>query len=269
MDIQAVLPGDDPAMDIAELSGLAERAERLGYETVWLPDHLLPPEPFGAVYGGVYDPLVTLAYLAARTRTIRLGTSVLVLPMRSPFAVAKQAATLHRISGERLTLGIGAGWDRTEFAAVGADFGTRGARTSEGIALLRALFGGAASFQGTYYAFERGVFEPVPRTPLRIAVGGLSDAALRRAAALGDEWQAVNTTPEEFSRHAARLRDLGDRPVRVTARLAVTETTGIPDAVATARAFAEAGADALGISFPTAGYAARMTEFAEAYGLMP
>src|SRR5690606_5509667 len=128
MDLQIVLPDESPAVDAQRVIDLGVEAERLGYETAWLPDHLLPPRDYGETYGGVYEPLVTLTYLAARTSRIRLGTSVLVLPMRSPFVVAKQAATLHELSGARFVLGVGIGWDRTEFESVDADFTTRGAR---------------------------------------------------------------------------------------------------------------------------------------------
>src|ERR671914_304943 len=141
---------------------LAEAAERLGYRTLYLPDHLLPPAPYSDTYGGVYEPLVTLAHLAAHTSTIRLGTSVLVLPMRSPFVVAKQVATLDRLSGGRAVLGVGVGWDRAEFAAVGADFATRGARTDEDIALLRHLFRDGGALPAPVPPLAPGVFPPGP-----------------------------------------------------------------------------------------------------------
>ncbi|GAA3222497.1 hypothetical protein GCM10017691_08600 [Pseudonocardia petroleophila] len=91
------------------LVDLARDAERLGFGTAWLPDHVLPPEPYGDVYGGVYEPLVALSHLAAVTSTIRFGTSVLVLPLRDPFVLAKQVATLDRFSGGRFSLGVGTG----------------------------------------------------------------------------------------------------------------------------------------------------------------
>jgi alkanesulfonate monooxygenase SsuD/methylene tetrahydromethanopterin reductase-like flavin-dependent oxidoreductase (luciferase family) len=162
----------------------------------------------------VYEPLVTLAYLAAETSRIRLGTSVLVLPMRNPYAVAKQAATLHRLSGDRVILGIGAGWDAAEFAAVGAEFHDRGRRTDEGLAVLRALIAGE---------HPGGVFEPRLRAPLPIMIGGTSDRALRRAALLGDEWQGVGLDASGFAKAISRLRELSDRPVRVGTRLEGSE----------------------------------------------
>jgi alkanesulfonate monooxygenase SsuD/methylene tetrahydromethanopterin reductase-like flavin-dependent oxidoreductase (luciferase family) len=165
VDLEVVLPDESPDMAPETLVELAEAAERLGYRTLYLPDHLLPPAPYGDTYGGVYEPLVTLAHLAAHTSTIRLGTSVLVLPMRSPFVVAKQVATLDRLSGGRAVLGVGVGWDRSEFAAVGAEFATRGARTDEDIALLRHLFRDGGPFHGRFHHVEQGVFAPVPARP--------------------------------------------------------------------------------------------------------
>jgi probable F420-dependent oxidoreductase len=266
MEIEVVLPDESPAMPPETLVALAEAAERLGYRTAYLPDHLLPPEPYGDTYGGVYEPLVTLAHLAAHTSSIRLGTSVLVLPMRSPFVVAKQVATLDRLSGGRTVLGMGAGWDRTEFAAVGADFATRGARLDEGIALIRHLFDGGGPFDGPTtgdhsHRFVAGVFAPLPERPVPIMVGGTTDRALRRAAELADEWQGVGLAPAEFAGCVARLRELTDRPLRVGTRLAWDGTRTVDEA----HALAAAGADAVAIWFgPADGAAGRMAEFAAA-----
>jgi len=259
-----VLPDESPAMAPETLVVLARTAERLGYRTLYLPDHLLPPEPYGDTYGGVYEPLVTLAHLAAVTSTIRLGTSVLVLPLRSPFVVAKQVATLDRISGGRVVLGVGVGWDRAEFGSVGADFATRGARTDEGIALLRHLFRGGGAFQGRFHDVRQGVFAPVPGRSVPIMVGGTSAAALRRAATLADEWQGVGVGPAEFARCAARLRGRSDRPLRLGTRIAWRGGRGELDrALDEAHALSAAGADAVAVWFGAAdGAADRMAEFA-------
>lgn len=239
-------------------------AEKLGYQSAWLPDHLLPPADYGETYGGVYEPLIALTYLAARTEHIRLGTSVLVLPMRSPFAVAKQAATLHALSGGRLTLGVGIGWDRAEFDAVGADFSTRGARTDEGIALLRHLFESGGPFSGDHYGFDTGVFEPRPQQHLPIMVGGTSDRAVARAAALADEWQGVGLAPAEFAQLAGRIRARAERSVLVGTRIAWPGgEAALTRAVDEARRFADAGADTLAVWFGAEdGFGDRMAEFA-------
>ncbi|XVQ12619.1 TIGR03619 family F420-dependent LLM class oxidoreductase [Spirillospora sp. CA-255316] len=246
MRLHAVLPDESPGADPGRIVELAVLAEELGYGGVWLPDHLLPPERFGPVYGGVYEPLITLAHVAARTSRIRLGTSVLVLPLRDPFTLAKQAATLDRLSGGRFVLGVGIGWDRAEFAAVGADFADRAARTDEALRLLRHLHEqGGGPFEGERFGFDAGVFEPRPgggRVP--VMVGGMSDAALRRAAGHADMWQSVNTTPENFAALASRVRDLAGRPLEVGARAEWSEHLA-----AELPAWERAGADHLAVHF--------------------
>ncbi|MGA6167968.1 TIGR03619 family F420-dependent LLM class oxidoreductase [Amycolatopsis magusensis] len=259
MDLQVVLPNEAPEMAPGRPADLAVKAEELGFHTAWLPDHVLPPEEYGDFYGGVYEPLITLAHLAGRTSRIRIGTSVLVLPLREPFSLAKQVATLDRLSGERLTLGLGVGWDRKEFDNVHSDFTTRGARTDEAIDLMRALFRDERSFEGKHYGFDGGVFEPRPRGNVRLMVGGISDAALRRAGRVADEWQSIEADPEKFAAQAARLRDHTDRPIRVGTRIS---WDGLEATVARARALADAGAEFLAVWFgPEADYETRMTSF--------
>ncbi len=263
-----VLPDESSTMDAQRPVELGVEAERLGYRMAWLPDHLLPPTGHDDVYGGVYEPLVTLSYLAARTSTIGLGTSVLVLPMRNPFVVAKQAATLDRLAGQRLTLGLGIGWDRTEFASVGADFHTRGARTDEGISLLRHLFRGGGRFEGRFYGHSSGLFGPQPLREIPIMVGGTSEHALKRAAALADEWQGFALDPAGFTRNVARIRELSTRDIRVSTRIAWRGgKSELAKAVDEAHRFAEAGADALAVWFgEESGFADRMAEFAATLG---
>lgn len=255
MDVQVVLPNESTAMDPARPAQIATAAEKLGYHTVWLPDHLLPPAEYGTAYAGIYEPFVTLAHIAGRTTTIRLGTSVIILPLREPFLLAKQVATLDRLSGGRVTLGVGVGWDRTEFDVIGADFHTRGRRADESITLLRKLFRTGRGPGGV------GVFEPKPLGEIPVMVGGLSDFALRRTAKLADEWQGVSLTPDEFRSHTARLRAMTDRPIRCGTRIDWT-----PEGTAAeVRAFAEAGADSVAVRFgPHEGYEQRMAQLADA-----
>ncbi|MEJ3654566.1 TIGR03619 family F420-dependent LLM class oxidoreductase [Actinomycetes bacterium KLBMP 9759] len=265
MDLQIVLPDESTDMQPETLVELGVEAERLGFHAVWLPDHLLPPAEYGSTYGGVYEPFITLAHLAARTSRVRLGTSVVILPLRSPILVAKQVATLDRLSGGRVTLGVGTGWDSTEFAAVGVDFGARGRITDEAITLIRHLFDGKGAFDGPFHAFEGGVFAPRPAGPVPIMVGGLSDRAMRRVAELADEWQGVALTPERFAERVATIRSLTDRPVRVGTRIEWKDGLDATAVAAQVREFADAGADAVAVHpgpYPTA--AARMAALAEA-----
>ncbi|MFF7278945.1 TIGR03619 family F420-dependent LLM class oxidoreductase [Streptomyces griseorubiginosus] len=275
MKLQVVLPDESAGADPRGLVDLVQRAEDLGYDTVWLPDHILPPDAYGPVYGGVLEPLVTLGWLAAVTTRIRLGTSVLVLPLRSPFVVAKQVATLHALSGGRFTLGVGIGWDAREFAAVGADFGSRAARTDEAIALLRQLFRvGGGPFEGRFYGFDTGVFEPRPDAHIPVLTGGVTDAALRRAARLADLWQGVGLDPTAFGERLASLRALaGDRAVSPGTRMdwpgtgrtadGSSEAARTAAACRAAEAFRTAGAEHLAVHFGDPDrYADRMTDFA-------
>ncbi|MEU8223063.1 TIGR03619 family F420-dependent LLM class oxidoreductase [Kribbella sp. NPDC048915] len=256
VELQVVLPDESASMAPERLVELASAAEELGYGTAWLPDHLLPPGEFGSTYGGVYEPLVTIGYLAARTHRIRFGTSVLVLPLRNPYAVAKQAATLHRLSGERIVLGVGAGWAKEEFAAVDADFEQRGRRTDESLGIIRDLFEGRD---------RGGVFEPRLRAPLPIMIGGTTGPALRRAARYGDEWQGLGLDGAGFAAAVTRLRSFGDRKVKVGTRL--DWSSGDPGPVlARARELADAGAETLAVSFGDESEAlARMTRFRELF----
>ncbi|MET3805589.1 putative F420-dependent oxidoreductase [Nakamurella sp. UYEF19] len=266
MDLQVVLPDEDPAMPVAQIVELAVTAERLGFQGVWLPDHLLPPSAYGDVYGGVYEPVVTLTYLAAATTTIRLGTSVLILPLRDPFLLAKQAATLAHLSGDRLTLGVGIGWEASEFAAVGVDFTERGARTDEAITLLRHLFEGAGPFVGRFHRNESGVFAPVPRHPIPIMIGGVTPRALRRVASYADEWQGLGLSPEKFAAHVATIRSSTDRPIRVGTRIEWDGTAQLDQVVAEVRGFEAAGADAVAVKCGAPeSFADRMAELVAAY----
>jgi len=260
VELQVVLPDESATMPPERLVELAIAAEELGYGTAWLPDHILPPGEFGSEYGGVYEPLVTIGYLAARTTRIRFGTSVMILPLRNPYVVAKQAATLHRLSGERVVLGVGVGWTEKEFAAVGAPFRERGRRTDESLEIIRGLFAGED---------RGGVFEPKLRAPLPIMVGGVTPPALRRAAHLGDEWQGLGLDGPSFAAAVAKIRTQTDREVKVGTRLhwsgAVSEVGAV---VREGIELTGAGAESLAVSFGDHSQTLeRMTRFRDAFRL--
>jgi len=249
MRIDAVLPDESPSMPPARLVELARQAEDLGHGTVWLPDHLLPPEPYGTTYGGVFEPLVTLAHLAAHTSRIRLGTSVLITPLREPVLLAKQAATLARLSGDRFVLGVGVGWEAHEFAAVGADFRRRGTRTDEIVERVLALHRGEAT---------DGVFEPRPDRPVPIVVGGVSEAALQRAARYADEWQGFGLSAALFTELASTL------PPTVLATTRIEHLGDTGKVRARLDELRELGAGAVAVSFGTDDEAgARMADLGE------
>ncbi|MDT7805836.1 MAG: hypothetical protein QOI78_9269 [Actinomycetota bacterium] len=259
MNLEVVLPNEHPDLPPGRPAELARVAEDLGYRTAWLPDHLIPPGAFGDVFGGVYEPLVTLAHIAALTSRIRLGTSVLIVPLREPFALAKQVATLDRLAGHRFDLGVGTGWNEPEFAEVGAAFRARGKRTDATLDLLQELFRTGRGPGGGY-------FEPRPAGPVPITVGGNSVVALRRAARIGSAWQSAGLSPADFGERVAILRSLsGDRLVRATARMQWRDDAGTT--ADDARAYRDAGADAVAVHFGgEEGSESRMRALAAAAG---
>ncbi|MGH3095057.1 MAG: LLM class F420-dependent oxidoreductase [Streptosporangiales bacterium] len=176
---------------IEELGSIAEAADRLGYHHMTCSEHVAVPVEVAAERGATYwDPLATLGYLAARTRHIRLATQVLVLGYHHPLEIAKRYGTLDRVSGGRLTLGIGVGSLREEFELLGAPFEGRGPRADDAIAALRAALSQAEpAYHGDHYDFSGFAVEPhalQPRVP--VWVGGRTRRSLRRALRHGDGW---------------------------------------------------------------------------------
>ncbi len=189
----------------------ARDAEELGFADVWVSDHIVHPAAQNYPSPHLYDPLLTLAWAAAATERIRLGTSVMVVPMHEPVALANQLASLDALSKGRLTLAVGAGWSELEYAAVGADFATRGRRLDEALDLFRVLWrDDPASFEGQFRSFTDIRLLPKPASPIPIWIGGGSEAAYRRAVAKGDGFQLIGVTPEQAAPVVARLRS--DRP---------------------------------------------------------
>jgi len=209
-----------------QMADVAARAEALGFESVWVAEHLVFPSTIQSRYPyaaeGVppinpatplLDPLLVLMQVAARTQRIRLGTNVYILPLRHPIAVARMVTTLDVLSGGRVSFGVGLGWLAEEFDAVGLDFATRAARGREAIRALRALWTEEEpSFHGRTVQFGPVRFEPKPaqRPHPPILVGGESGAALKRAAELGDGWYGVGHTPQTAAGQVARLREYLD-----------------------------------------------------------
>src|SRR5438270_8535107 len=197
MDIHVALPNGHRGVTLGHLTEIAEVAEELGFKGIWPLDHVLVGPDLKDRYPWVIEPMTLLGYLAARTSRIRLGTSVIVLGMRNPFVVAKQAATLDLLSNGRFTLGLGAGYSEPEFRNVGAAavWSTRGQRLDEAIQLFRHLWSGVHEpFRGRFYGYDEGWFGPPPPqgAKLPILIGGHSEAALKRAATLGDVWQSTS-----------------------------------------------------------------------------
>lgn len=205
-------------LPLTELPALAVAADRLGYDAMAVPDHVVDLEtlqtPYPYTRDGARrwdhdaawpDPWVLVGSLAAVTTRLRFFTSVYVPALRNPFQVAKSVGTAAVLSGNRVALGIGIGWCREEFELLGQDFSTRGKRTDEALALLEQLWQpGWTEFEGTHYSAPRLVMEPTPSARIPVYVGGLSEVAMRRAAR-HDGWVGDLYTVEEAAAHAATL----------------------------------------------------------------
>jgi probable F420-dependent oxidoreductase len=190
---------------------VAEDAEELGFDDVWVSDHLAVPA--GAQYppSFLYEPIVALTWAAAATGRVGLGTSVLVLPYRHPVHLAKELSSLDQLSGGRLIVGAAAGWLEEEFKTLNVPFHQRGSRADESISAIRACWEqDPVSFEGATVRIESMRVLPRPDRKIPIWVGGLSPAALRRAVRLGDGWHGTSVKPEDVAPLTRRLRE--DRP---------------------------------------------------------
>jgi probable F420-dependent oxidoreductase len=193
----------------------AVKAEELGFDAVFVNDHIIvDSSPRSAAWTNTYDPFVSLSFIAANTTRIGLGVSVLIVPYRNPIATAKMLATLDRMSNGRLIAGVGVGWNEAEYKALGVPFHERGARTTEYLRIWQACWApGKVSFDGRFFSFSDMHVSPRPsRQPHPpIWVGGLSDAALRRAAAFAEVWQPTPTPLAELIERQTYLRAACDR----------------------------------------------------------
>ena len=255
--------------DVQALVELAVRAEELGFDSVWVHDHVFN---VGHVLERIgdkpyYEPLALLSYVAARTSRVRLGTSVLVLPYHNPIRLAKTAATLDVLSGGRLILGVGVGAIESEMAAMGTPFKQRGAFTDEAIAVMRELWtSDLPRFAGRYSRFTGMPFSPKPlQKPIPIVIGGVSRAAIRRAARTGDGWQPLGFAPDALAAGIATLREearaCGRDPATIPLAISMSLGAGTrgrfalgskpAEVLENARAFARVGVDTLVVSITT------------------
>ncbi|PYM96617.1 MAG: LLM class F420-dependent oxidoreductase [Candidatus Rokuibacteriota bacterium] len=190
----------------------AVRAEQLGYDSLWVSDHVVVPHANVKNFGEtVFDPLVTLAVAAGATRRVRLGTTVLIVPYRNAVVTAKMISSLDALSGGRVVLGIGAGWVAAESAMLGVPFAERGAVTDEYLSAMQELWTKREpSFSGKYTRFSGLTFEPKPlqKPHPPIWVGGHGRASLRRAVQFGAAWHPINRAPDELRAGCAEIARL-------------------------------------------------------------
>ena len=259
--------GDDSTREGIEAA--AEIAERLDFRDVWVTDHLLVDASAAEDYGRIFEAVTTLAYLAGRTTKVRLGASVIVVPMRNAVVLAKELATIDVLSRGRLTVGVGVGWSAPEFANVGVAerMQERGAYTDETIRVWRHLWSGATwPFHGRFHTFDDFVFGPLPDQggDLPVWIGGRQEAALRRVGRLADAYHSSQTPPTAYAARipviraaaAAAGRPMPDLSARLRIRMGSTDTSdgyalrGTPGEIAAEiRAFAEIGVGHVMLAF--------------------
>ncbi|EHB59086.1 putative F420-dependent oxidoreductase [Mycolicibacterium rhodesiae JS60] len=248
--------GAEPAV----IQAVAVAAEQSGFATLWAGEHVVMVDDPASRYpyaddGKIavsadadwIDPMIGLSFAAAATTTIGLATGVLLLPEHNPVIVAKQAASLDKLSGGRLSLGIGIGWSREEFDALGIPFERRSARTAEYVAAMRTIWcNDIASYAGEFIDFEAIRVNPKPRArAIPILCGGNSDAALRRVAQWGDGWYGFNLLDvDDIAARVGTLRRLCADAGRDPAQLRVAVALRQPDPSEASR-LAELGVDEL------------------------
>ena len=243
---------------------LAQKAESLGFESFWLPEHTIVPVHSNSRYGGTPDgsippsmsdsgdPLIGLAMASAVTQRIKLGTAISLVPEHNPLLQAKQIATLDRLSNGRFIFGIGAGWLREETEIMGGDFEHRWGQTREAILAMKELWTqDEAEFHGRYYDFPpvRCNPKPVQRPHPPLFLGGFAPNVFKRIAAWGDGWMPTRVTPEQVKMGRATLDELAEAAGRdpKTIRLMVCNVPADRDTIIELE---KAGADRVTVSLP-------------------
>lgn len=235
----AKVPNSGPLPFKLGIARMAARLEAAGFESIWTSDHVVFPHevhsryPFAAdgvitwpVDVDYLEPVVALSAMTATTSTAELGTSVLILPMRNPILFAKQAACIDALSGGRLVLGVGAGWLREEFEALGADFDARGAVLDEWLSIARRCWTGSVEpFEGSHYRLPMAIHSrPVPVRRPPVLIGGMSRNALERAGRSADGWLAQysleNLSEAGIADGLAAIRKTGRQAKRPESELA-------------------------------------------------
>ena len=217
-----MLPGAGPLATSEALLSVATLAESLGFDSLWVTDHIAIPAqsasayPYSVDHKAPWSPTIVyldaftaLGWVGAVTRRVRLGISVLVLPMRPPLIVAKTVATLDYLTGGRMILGVGAGWLKEEFDLLGQPFARRGRRMKEAIRILRACWASdPVSFHGDFFRLPAFGMDPKPPLGARLPVlgGGEGDVALRRVAEVCDGWHPLNLTPDQYGERLPALK---------------------------------------------------------------
>ena len=271
MQLGVVFPHTEMGTDPGGVRTFTEATERAGYDYLLSFDHVLgadPDRPGGwdrpythKTYW--HEPMVLFGYLAAITRRLELVTGILILPQRQTALVAKQAAEIDRLSGGRLRLGVGIGWNWVEYEGLGEDFHNRGRRMEEQIAVLRGLFNNQSfTLDGKYHHVIKAGINPQPSRSIPIWMGGQSDSVVERAGRLADGWMPLFPNPEDIAAPLAKMREAARKAGRDPRTLGIDARVSLGndprDAVAQALRWRDAGATHLGVS--SMGFGRRLPE---------
>jgi probable F420-dependent oxidoreductase len=225
-----IIPHNFGLDDPDDVVNIGMRAEELGFDSVWVNHHILN---VGYIFDRLgskpyYDAITVLTWVAAHTKRVRLGTTVLVLPYLNPLVLAKTLATLDVMSKGRLSVGVGVGALKTESDALGSTFETRGRYADESIKIMKELWASEdPEFDGEFFSFSGVKFSPKPaqKPGIPILVGGASKAAMRRAATLGDGWHPISQSMPDLSKNIQTIRRLADEAGRDSSKITVTVRT--------------------------------------------
>ncbi len=262
---------------------ICRRAEAVGFESVWGGEHVLLPDSIESRYPytpdgkipaepdtPIPDPLIWLAFVAAVAPKLRLGTCILIVPQRNPLVLAKELATLDHLSGGRVELGLGVGWMKEEFDALGVAWERRGARNDEYIAAMRALWAGPhAEFHGEFVDFQPATCSPRPvNGSIPVLVGGDTDAAIRRAVRIADGYFPGEGDFERLGKLLGRLRRVAEQEDRDPDSIEINAMFGaqLADPAAGVEQMAELGVGRIMIpafAFAGPGGLDRLSEFGE------
>ncbi|MGI8926220.1 MAG: LLM class F420-dependent oxidoreductase [Tepidiformaceae bacterium] len=252
------------------IRAMARAVEDLGFDSLWVSDHIIVPEGSSYIPEFMDEPLATLAFLAAETKHVEIGLSVLIVPYRDPVFAAKFLGTVDYLSGGRLIVGVGAGWLEEEFDALGVPFAERGPRTDEYLRVYRNLWETeTSSFAGKWKQYSNMRMFPkqaaARRGTIPLWVGGNGAPSIRRAAELGDGWHPINLSPGQLAEGVAQYRKLCERFGRQPGPVCMRHMPGgrtrpgggtwpfagsAAEQAGELRAFAEAGMDELMLSLP-------------------
>jgi probable F420-dependent oxidoreductase len=270
MQIGVVFPQTEIGSDPGAIRDYAQTAEQLGFKHLVAYDHVLganPNRPGGWTRGytfesAFHEPMVLFGYLAGITRTLQLFTEILILPQRQTALVAKQAAAVDVLSGGRLRLGVGVGWNTVEYESLGQDFHSRGRRMEEQIGLLRKLWTQPlVTHEGRFDRIPDAGINPLPvQRPIPIWMGGMSDVVQERTARLADGWFPQQIKPGDearalFERMRSSVRDAGRDPGAFGIEVRINASDGSPDNwAAAANTYGEIGATHVALNTMGAGF---------------